>query len=302
MKICSFGSLNMDYVYHVTEMVRPGETISSHSRQCICGGKGLNQSIALARAGAQVWHGGNVGQDGEGKALLAALEAAGVNTGCVRQLAEESSGHAIIQIDRHGQNCILLYGGANQRADAAQIEETLSHFAPGDWLVLQNEVNDLAALMRQAHARGLRIALNPSPMNEIILGLPLELADMFFLNELESAALAGCEAEADVLDALERRFPQAVLVLTKGAEGAVVSHRGQRTACPAQRVTPVDTTAAGDTFTGYFLSSWMRGDSVEASMRRATRAAALCVTRLGASVSIPTATEVDAMEGSHVLS
>ena len=292
MKICSFGSLNVDHVYDVEHFVQPGETISSLRYSSICGGKGLNQSIAMARAGARVRHVGNVGEDDGGRMLRAALRESGVDEALVRTLPARASGHAIIQVDKRGQNCILLHGGANLKASRAQIDAALAEFKPGDLLVLQNEVNELPYLVAQGAARGLRVVLNPSPMNAVITSLPLEQVSIFFLNEIEALQLAGVEAEDAALDALVQRYPETMLVVTRGAEGSEVVHRGERHYCPAYQVNAVDTTAAGDTYTGYFLAAWAEGLSIPSCMTLATRAAALCVARYGASASIPTRSEV----------
>ena len=163
MKVLSFGSLNIDYVYKVDHFVQKGETLSSKSLNVFSGGKGLNQSIALAKAGVETYHAGAIGEDG--KFLLEILEEAGVDTSCVKILSDERTGNAIIQNDEDGDNCILLYGGANQAITKAQVDAVLSRFDAGDYLVLQNEINELPYMMTKAHEKGMKIVLNPSPMN-----------------------------------------------------------------------------------------------------------------------------------------
>lgn len=162
MKILNFGSLNIDYVYTVGHFVQPGETVRSEKLEQFCGGKGLNQSIALARAGASVWHAGKVGVDGE--MLVEALQKAGVDTAYVEQ-STKRTGHAVIQVDASGQNCILLHSGANADLDETMIDRVLAHFGQGDILLVQNEQNNLPYVMEQAHAHGLLIACNPSPID-----------------------------------------------------------------------------------------------------------------------------------------
>lgn len=291
MKICSFGSLNLDHVYRVKDFVRPGETISARSQQDVCGGKGLNQSIAMARAGAQVYQAGNIGTDEAGEKLRAALEQAGVQTDFLRALPMPS-GHTIIQVSDAGENAIICFGGANQAVDAQQAERVLSHFAPGDLLVLQNEINHLEGILHCARDRGLKIAMNPSPITEGLEKLPLEICDILFVNELEAAYLCGREEGS--LSALAQRFPRAMLVFTQGSRGAQVWHAGRVYTQKAYRVQTVDTTGAGDTFTGYFLAALSEGQDIPACMRLAARAAAIGVSRPGASVSIPTREEVEA--------
>lgn len=292
MKILNFGSLNIDNVYQVDHFVRKGETISSKSLTLFSGGKGLNQSVALGRAGAKVWHAGSIGKDG--LFLLETLQAAGVNISCVRVLEEGKTGNAIIQNDAEGDNCILLYGGANQRITREQIDETLSHFSAEDFLVLQNEVNELPYLVQKAHEKGMRVVLNPSPMDEKIFEINLSLVDLFVLNDLEAAELTGGTGTepATMLALLQRKFPSACFVLTLGPQGAYYADAKQTIWQEIYPAKVVDTTAAGDTFTGYFLAAILEGKSVKASLDLAAKAAAIAVSRPGAAPSIPKLDEV----------
>lgn len=292
MKILNFGSLNIDNVYQVDHFVRKGETISSKSLTLFSGGKGLNQSVALGRAGAKVWHAGSIGKDG--LFLLETLRAAGVNVSCVRVLEEGKTGNAIIQNDAEGDNCILLYGGANQGITREQIDETLSHFSAEDFLVLQNEVNELPYLVQKAHEKGMRIVLNPSPMDEKVFEINLSFVDLFILNELEAAELTrGTGTEpAKMLALLQRKFPSACFVLTLGPQGAYYADAKQTIWQEIYPAKVVDTTAAGDTFTGYFLAAILEGKSVKASLELAAKAAAIAVSRPGAAPSIPKLDEV----------
>ena len=292
MKVLCFGSLNIDFTYRVSHFVRQGETLAAESLQVFSGGKGLNQAVALARAGAETWMAGAVGEDG--RFLLEELAAAGVRTDHVCVLQQERTGNAIIQNDRTGDNCILLYGGANRAVTEAQVDAVLQHFGAGDWLLLQNEINQLPYIMRQAHARGMKIAFNPSPMEARVLEYPLESVDLFLLNRVEAAQLAGTDG-ADgqaLLAALRGRFSRAAVVLTLGADGAVYTDGAETVQQAAYPVQAVDTTAAGDTFTGFFLAARMRGAGVPRAMELASRAAAIAVTRRGAAPSIPTFAEV----------
>lgn len=291
MKICSFGSLNLDHIYRVGEIVRPAETISSLGTQDVCGGKGLNQSVAMARAGAKVWHAGNVGQDEAGQVLEAALRAERIDTSLIRRLPVPS-GHAIIQINAQGENAIIVFGGANQQVTQEQIDAAIAQFEPGDLLVLQNEVNCLPEIIRAAHARGMKIALNPSPITAALAQIPVELCDILFVNEIEAGQL--CDAEKATLEQLAARFPHAMLVYTMGSRGASVYADGKTYHQDAIRVKAVDTTGAGDTFTGYFLAAIGEGMGIEDALLLATKAAAIGVTRPGASVSIPARAEVEA--------
>lgn len=292
MKFLNFGSLNLDFVYDVEHFVRPGETISSAALNTFSGGKGLNQSVALSRAGAQTYHGGCIGKDGQ--VLLDGLRAAGADVSFVRVLKSCRTGHAIIQVDPSGQNCILLFGGANQAVTDVQIEETLSRFGAGDFLLLQNEINGLEQLMEKAAEKGIRIAFNPSPIDGKISQLPLEKVEFFLLNEIEGAALGGGNRPEEILEGLKKRYPKAKIVLTLGKEGALYFDGEKTFFQPIFPVKVMDTTAAGDTFTGYFLEAVSRGLPGDVCLKQAAAASAIAVSRKGASPSIPDGAEVDA--------
>lgn len=292
MKICCFGSLNIDWVYTVEHQVRAGETLAASALARFPGGKGLNQAVALARAGRAVYHAGKIGHDGQ--FLAEYLKQNGVNTAFIETISAPS-GHAIIQLDASGQNGILVYGGANHTMDTAFFERVLSFFDAGDILLLQNEINLLGKLICLAHARGLRIALNPSPITADVCALPLEYIDFFFLNEIEGAALAGEVRPERIVSALHTRYPSGEVILTLGKEGALCSFEDRLIRQAAFPVRAVDTTAAGDTFTGFYLAARATDMDIAAALRRAAVAAAIAVTRKGASVSIPSMQEVEEM-------
>ena len=292
MKALCFGSLNIDYTYRVDHFVARGETLLSLGLQVFSGGKGLNQSIALSRAGAAAYHAGSIGTDG--LFLLEELRQAGVNTDCVTVSREIRTGHAIIQNSPDGDNCILLYGGANQAIERAQVDAVLARFAPGDVLVLQNEVNELDYIMERAHEHGLRIALNPSPMNEKIMSLPLHTVDWLLLNEVEAEQLLGYDVTDGAAAAaqLHEKFPRTAIVLTMGRQGSYYHDGAQALHQSAFPVHAVDTTAAGDTYTGYFLAGILENRPVQEAMALGAKAAAISVTRKGAAPSIPLRSEV----------
>ena len=292
MRILNFGSLNLDFTYTVPHFVRPGETLAAEKLEVFAGGKGLNQSTALCRAGAEVFHAGCVGPDGGG--LLEQLRQDGADLRFVRTLPGVRTGHTIIQVDGAGQNCILVCGGANRRADAAMAQEVLDAFGPGDWLLLQNEISGLDSILRLAGEKGLHIAFNPSPISPEIRRLPLETVELFLVNEVEGAALGGSGSPEECLEGLRRRFPGARLVLTLGTDGACYSDGTRTLFQPAFSVQAVDSTAAGDTFTGYFLAALGEGLDGGDALRLAAAAAAISVTRMGASPSIPTRAETEA--------
>lgn len=293
MNVLCFGSLNIDYTYSVPHFVRKGETISSTDLRLFAGGKGLNQSIALARAGLNVSLAGAIGEDG--RFLLAELHEAGVDTRWVDVLPGMRTGHAIIQNDAEGDNCILVYGGANHCTTREQIDRVLTAFGKGDVLTLQNEIRELDYLIRSAKTKGLRVALTPAPMNEAVEKLPLELIDYLFLNEVECASLLHADAEADPIgaaQALRERFGLGSVVLTLGGEGsAYAGAEGcfRQAAVPAEAV---DTTGAGDTYAGFFLGGVLSRLDVPTAMRYASTAAAIAISRPGASASIPSREEV----------
>ncbi len=292
MKALCFGSLNIDYTYQVDHFVSRGETLLSGGLQVFSGGKGLNQSIALSRAGVETFHAGSIGEDG--RFLLRQLQEAGVDTACVTVRDDVRTGHAIIQNGGDGDNCILLYGGANQSITRQQVDEVLSRFEAGDVLVLQNEVNELDYIMEGAHERGLRIALNPSPMDEKILALPLDMVDWLILNEVEAEQLMGCDVTDGAAAAaqLHEKFPRTAIVLTMGKQGSYYADAETTLHQNAFPVQAVDTTAAGDTYTGYFLAGILENRPVQEAMALAAKAAAISVTRPGAAPSIPEREEV----------
>lgn len=293
MRIVSFGSLNLDHVFEVDHFVAPGETLSPIAKNRYLGGKGFNQSLALARAGAEVYHAGKIGFDGV--ALADCLQQAGANIDNIIKDDDLETGQAIIQVAPTGQNCILLYGGANQTISEEEIDAVLERFGAGDMVLLQNEISNMAYLMKKASSQGLEIVLNPSPCTQqLVQDYPLDLVDWFILNEIEGAQLSGAADPESILDALKLRYPKAHIVLTLGCVGCYYSYEDQRIFCPAHKVQVVDTTAAGDTFAGYFLSSIAFGRSAKCALEYGTAAAALAVQKRGAAPSIPSAFLVEA--------
>ena len=237
MKILSFGSLNYDYTYEVEHFLAPKETLAAKSMQRGFGGKGANQSIAFARAGLSVYHAGRVGADGQ--PFVDYLKQNGIHTDYLIKDDAAATGHAIIEVCR-GENCILIYGGANQEITTEQIDHTLKAFSPGDWLVLQNEISNLPYLMQAAQKKGLSIFFNAAPYDVGILTYPMELVDVLCVNEVEACALAGTETfEADaVLTLLHEKYPQTRLLLTAGSAGSYYLDAERRLFVPAKRCRP----------------------------------------------------------------
>lgn len=290
MKILNFGSLNIDKVYAVEEIVKGGETIDSVSFSESVGGKGLNQSIAVAKAGGNIMHAGCVGKDGE--ILLQALKDNNVDTSLIKTV-ETASGQAIIQVDKHGQNCIILFHGANYEVDKAYIDEVMQDFAQDDILILQNEISNIDYIIEVAKAKQMKIYLNSSPINENLNKYNMQAIDGIFVNEHEGAYLADKEKVEDILDSLASKYPELEIILTFGDKGAYYRHKDINIFQPAYKVDAVDTTAAGDTFTGYFIALRQQGKSIEESLQKASKASSITVSRKGASISIPKIAEVD---------
>jgi len=284
MKLLVYGSLNLDTVLQVDHFVSAGETLQAMDVQVFPGGKGLNQAIAVARAGGDVHMAGTIGQDGS--QLLDLMAENSVHHALVHR-TDGLTGAAYIQVDRTGQNCIVIAGNANTRNTKERIREVLEHFEAGDILLLQNEINLLDELIRQAAEKGMRIYLNPSPFNEAIMACPLERISGFILNEVEGCQMTGETEPARILDSLLSRFPSADLILTLGPRGAVFRNRAMTIHQKCFEGEPVDTTAAGDTFTGYYLASLQSGSDQVTAMRLASKAAAIAVTIPGATSSIP---------------
>ena len=291
MNVVNFGSLNLDHVYAVDHFCRAGETIHTAGYTQNAGGKGLNQSIAVARSGQTLCHAGMLGAGGEPLAQL--LEGCGVD---LRYLGrtETPQGHAIIQVQPDGQNCIFLYGGSNQAVTPEDIDAVLSHFAPGDYLLMQNELSNFTYLLRAAVGRGLRVVLNASPISGEVLAADLTGVDWLVVNEIECAAIAGCSTPEEGYGALRARYPGLGILLTLGSEGSVSWKDGVEIRQCAYPVQAVDTTGAGDTFMGYFVGCLAQGMERKDAMQYAAMAASIAVTRPGAAPSIPMMAEVRA--------
>lgn len=293
MKVLNLGSLNIDYVYNVDHFVRAGETQGSMSMEIFCGGKGLNQSIALSKSGIEVWHGGAVGFD-DSNMLLEALEEAGVKTNLINR-KNSKSGHAIIQKIGSGENCILLHGGANHMISRADVAFTLGNFQEEDYIILQNEISELPYIIESAHKKGMKVIFNPSPISKEIMKYPLQYVDYFILNEVEAADICDGHGLAgnQLIEKLHGLFPKSKIVLTLGEKGAIYKDSEGVYQQHIFKVKAVDTTAAGDTFTGFFIGALVSNKGIKESLEIAAKASAISVTKNGASSSIPTLEEVE---------
>ena len=291
MNVVNFGTLNIDHVYAVDHFWRAGETIHTKSYTQNAGGKGLNQSIAVSRSGQKVHHAGLLGP--EGARLAELLSGSGVDLRYLKH-TDVPQGHAVIQVQPDGQNCIFLYGGSNQAVTPQEIDEVLMQLNAGDYLLLQNEIANLTYLLRAAARRGLRVVLNASPISDELLNADLSGVDWLVVNEIECAAMAGCGDAQVGYETLKQRYPSLGILLTLGSEGSVSWKDGTEVRQCAYPVKAVDTTGAGDTFMGYFVGCLAQGMERQTAMQYASMASAISVTRPGAAASIPLMDEVRA--------
>lgn len=295
MRVLNFGSLNIDHIYHVDHIVAPGETTAAGGLDYAAGGKGLNQSIALARTGIATYHAGCVGKDGQ--PLLDLLRANQVRTEHLLPV-EQVNGHAIIQVGRTGQNSIIIHGGSNGSITREQVDATLAQFTSDAVVLLQNEISQVDYIARRCRDLGIPLVFNPSPISpQLLSSFPFETVTLLLINETEGQAISGREAPEEILDALLARYPGMRIVLTLGGEGVCCGEGSQRIHQDAFHVSAVDTTGAGDTFTGFFLGLLLQDYPVEKALRYACAAAALAVTVHGAAPSIPSMEAVERMVG-----
>ena len=293
-KLVNLGSLGIDHVYGVDHITGAGETISSHSHDVFPGGKGSNQSIAAAKAGADVIHVGCIGPDGD--MLIDVLEEVNVDVTGVR-VGEIATQHAIIQVDRQGQNAIVIYGGANLTINQQDRNATLSKVEPGDWLLLQNEINDLDKILDQAAEQNVSVAFNVAPVDGREKDYDYSRVGLLIVNEVEAASLAGESDPERAFDVLTSRFPDMIVLLTLGKDGGIYGGgKHPRVVYQAHVVNAVDETAAGDTFIGYFMAEWLRSQDLAKAVEDASAAGAIAVTKPGAASSIPSRSEVDAFK------
>ena len=289
MKVLNIGSMNLDYVYYVDHIIQPGETQATTGMKIFLGGKGMNQSMALAKAGVEVYHGGMIG--GDGHVFLDACAEYGVHSDYIKPV-EGKTGHTIIQVDKDAQNSILLFGGANMMLTKEYIDSVLSNFSAEDILLLQNEVNMLPYMIEKAYEKGMQIALNPSPFNEKVTECDLTKVSIFLLNEIEGGQITGLTEPEEILKKMQSMYPNAKIVLTLGKNGAIYAENGKTYYQPIFKVQAVDTTAAGDTFTGYFLAGLVDGMEIPDILKMSAKASSIAVTRAGAVPSIPYRKEV----------
>lgn len=294
------GSVNRDHVYSLDHIVCPGETVTSHGLNINWGGKGLNQAISLAKAGQKVkLAAAAAGSDYDGLAKLA--QENGLDISLVKK-TDTMTGHAVIQVASDGQNSIIVSPGANSEIDSAYIDSVIDSMNDDDVILLQNEIsyidNDGMAvssdpyIIGKASAKGIKVVLNPSPVSDEMREWPLDKVSTIILNETEGHAITGETVPDKILDFFTRRYPKMKVVLTLGSDGSFCLSDGHVSHAEAYKVKAVDTTAAGDTFLGYFICAVMSGMTDGDALDLASRASAIAVTRKGAAVSVPRYDEV----------
>lgn len=290
MKVINFGSLNIDYVYKLNHIVKPGETISSMKMRKHAGGKGLNQSLAIARAGGEVVHAGFYGIGGE--FLFEILKKDGVDVSYLEK-KDELNGHAIIQVEKTGENAIVLYEGTNGKINKKYIDKVLDNVVGNEYILFQNEISEISYAMREAKKKGCSIVLNPAPMNQKVFEYPMELVDILIVNKTEGQMLAGKEKEEQILDYFVLKYPKTKVILTLGDKGAWFMKGIKRFHVKAKKIKRIiDTTAAGDTFIGYYLTFLGKGYNDKQALEIAAKASSICIGIEGASSSIPRYTKV----------
>ena len=289
MKVLCFGSANLDHVYKVDHFTAPGETQNCLEYAIKCGGKGVNQAIAMALAGNDTYFAGIIGNDGN--MLKDALVKKGVNIDYLK-ISDKPTGHAIIEVDQSGQNHILLYGGTNKEIDFKYIDEVLAHFSKDDVIVLQNEINNIPYIIDRCYEKEMKIFFNAAPYDETIQNYPLEKVTWLVVNETEGAALSKEEDYEKILQVLKQKYPQTNLLFTMGKDGSRVLTAEEDVKVNAMKVNAIDTTGAGDTYIGYFVKGVIEELSLVEAANLATKASAIAVTRFGAVDSIPSYNEV----------
>ena len=284
MKILNFGSINKDYFYSVNDFVKPGETISSIRYNIKIGGKGLNQSVGISKAGQKIYHAGIINKDDT--FILDKLKKWNINCENIL-LSNNPTGHAIIQVDKKGENSIIIHGGANHDVDIKFIKSVLSKFDSGDILVLQNEINNIKEIIDRAHHKKMKIVFNPAPFNNEILSYDLNKISTLILNQTEGEALSKEKKPDGILKVLNSKFNNTEIILTLGEKGSLYSFKDELVKIKAHKLDTVDTTGAGDTFIGYYVAGIASKKSKKDNLNRASEAAAIATTKLGGAESIP---------------
>lgn len=291
-RISVIGSLNMDLVIQTERVPLAGETISGRDFNLIPGGKGANQAIAAAKAGSPTSMFGCVGDDEFGEVLLNSLKDAGVNTVNVSKTSKVRTGVASIILESSGENRIIIISGANNLVDAAYVDSHWDEIKLSSLILLQHEIplETCHYIIEKAHASSIPVMLNPAPFHEIPTDV-LTKVDYLAVNEVELQGIVPTQVSSieDVIRAGKEINQMGVkqVLITLGGDGAVLVSNEEVIHQPAFTVNAVDTTAAGDTFVGYFASAIINGFGLKQALVNSCGAAALAVTKVGAQSSIP---------------
>lgn len=289
MKYLVFGSLNIDYVYSVKRVAKEKETIKALKEEIFCGGKGFNQACALAKASSDpIYFAGACGKDGD--MLIENMRKLHIKDDYILK-TEINTGKALIQVDEKGENSIVIYPGANHEIHEDYIDEVLNHFEEDDVLLLQNEISNINYIIEKASQRKMIICLNPSPFDESIESY--EKIDYLFINEVEGEGLTSLKNPNEIIHTLHKRFPNKNIILTLGENGSMfMDQEGNFYQYGIYQRDVVDTTAAGDTFTGYFIEHYLKEKDGLKALKVAAIASGISVSIKGASNSIPFKEEV----------
>lgn len=303
-KLCVLGSINVDHVIRVPYFPKAGETLTGYGYQIAYGGKGANQAVAAARVGAKVSFIGAIGDDQIGQTMKQAFEQDGIDTSAICVIPNQSTGLAMIQVADSGENSIVISAGANADLSESLVEQHKSQIEQADILLMQLEspLQAVTLATKFAKSAGVKVVLNPAPAQPLPDSL-LSHIDIITPNETEAEILTGIKVTDEQTAAVAaNHFHQLgieTVLITLGSKGVYYSEKGQGEIIPGFRVDAVDTTAAGDTFNGAFVTALLEGQSPKESIRFAHAAAAISVTRMGAQTAIPTRTETDTFLQQH---
>lgn len=289
MSIVNFGSLNIDYVYHVPHFCTEDECVRAKTLQMTVGGKGLNQSVVISRAGAKVYQAGLIGPNGN--VLKAYLEENHVDTSLL-QACQTLQGHAVVQINPAGEHSTFVYGGSNSQLTPEVVDRCLAPFSRGDFLLLQNEVTSIPYMIEAAYEKRMRIIFNASPVDQDIFRSNCNKAEWLVVNEIECMEIADCDETTAAFAKMQQMYPDAGILLTLGNDGAVCYRDGDVIVQKAYPVKLADTVGAGDAFVGYFIAALSKNHPLEECLDMAAKAGAITVSREGAASAFPTIEEV----------
>ena len=275
----------MDHVYKVDHFTVPGETQGCLEYNIKCGGKGVNQAIAMAFAGNDTYFAGIIGSD---SGLLKDVHID------YMKISNKPTGHAIIEVDQSGQNHILLYGGTNKEIDFEYIDEVLSHFSKGDIVVLQNEINNVPYIIERCYEKEMKSFFNAAPYDIAVKNYPIEKVTWLVVNETEGAALSNEEDYEKIIQTLKQKYPHTHILFTMGKEGSRAYYKNFRVEQPGFTVKAIETTGAGDTFCGCSINGVLKyglDNLDEAKLKEiltyANAGAALITMKKGAIRSMP---------------